>query len=346
MKNSGHMRMSTETTEEVYQTLNDTLNNTSGSTCLQERFRALFTLKALGTDQAVDMIAECFSDPSALLKHECAYVLGQMGNTHAVGTLEFILKDTQQDPMVRHEAGEAIGAIGSASSLPLLRHFSSDPNQVIAETCQLSIERISRMYDKSHPDHGLLAKDMPISNVNENAASHTTGTIFASVDPAPAETRVITIEELTAQLLDQDVPLYDRYKAMFALRNMNTSESALALAKGFEHEQKSSLFRHEIAYVLGQMQQPSTVQALSCVLALGDAELPMVRHECAEALGAIATPEANRILSQYVHDKDDVVKESCIVALDILEYENDPATFQYADGLLKARVKEMKERAN
>lgn len=60
----------------------------------------------------------------------------------------------------------------------------------------------------------------------------------------------------------------------------------------------------------------------------------MVRHECAEALGSIATPECTRILENYLKDEERVVKESCIVALDISEYENS-AQFQYADGLAK-----------
>ena len=60
----------------------------------------------------------------------------------------------------------------------------------------------------------------------------------------------------------------------------------------------------------------------------------MVRHECAEALGAIATEECTRILADYLCDKERVVKESCIVALDMSEYENS-GQFQYADGLTK-----------
>jgi deoxyhypusine monooxygenase len=37
---------------------------------LKERFRALFTLKNLGGEEAVGEMERCFEDPSALLKHE------------------------------------------------------------------------------------------------------------------------------------------------------------------------------------------------------------------------------------------------------------------------------------
>ena len=61
-------------------------------------------------------------------------------------------------------------------------------------------------------------------------------------------------------------------------------------------------------------------------------QLLQVRHECAEALGAIGTPECEQILKEYLKDEKRVVKESCEVALDICEYEMN-GNFQYADGL-------------
>jgi hypothetical protein len=44
-----------------------------------------------------------FGDPSALFKHELAYVLGQMKNKTALPLLEKVLMDEKQDIMVRHE---------------------------------------------------------------------------------------------------------------------------------------------------------------------------------------------------------------------------------------------------
>lgn len=67
-------------------------------------------------------------------------------------------------------------------------------------------------------------------------------------------------------------------------------------------------------------------------------ENPMVRHECAEALGSIATDEAITVLQDYLKDSERVVRESCIVALDMSEYENS-CQFQYADTLQKITEK-------
>jgi len=93
----------------------------------------------------------------------------------------------------------------------------------------------------------------------------------------------------------------------------------------------SALFRHEVAYVLGQMQQCAATSELTKRLE-DAAENPMVRHECAEALGAIATVESEAVLRRHLEDDIDVVRESCVVALDMSEYEH-AEQLEYADGL-------------
>jgi len=76
-----------------------------GNVLLHNRFRALFTLKSLKTEDAVRVISAGFQDSSALLKHELAYCLGQMKKTSALPALESVLRDQSEDPMVRHEIG-------------------------------------------------------------------------------------------------------------------------------------------------------------------------------------------------------------------------------------------------
>ena len=62
----------------------------------------------------------------------------------------------------------------------------------------------------------------------------------------------------------------------------------------------SALMRHEIAYVLGQMQEEVTVEALTRQLE-NVKENNMVRHECAEALGSIGNPQCTEILTVSAH---------------------------------------------
>ena len=140
------------------------------------------------------------------------------------------------------------------------------------------------------------------------------------------------VKNLKENLLSEDLELFPRYRAMFSLRNLGTDESILALAEGLKS--KNALFRHEIAYVLGQIQSPLvTNQLIECLR--DENELDMVRHECAEALGSIATDEVYEELSKYLNKSQPaVLRESCVVALDFADY-NNTAEFQYADTLAK-----------
>ncbi|XP_069784749.1 deoxyhypusine hydroxylase [Narcine bancroftii] len=277
---------------------------------LKERFRALFTLRGLGGPLAIECIAEGFVDESALLKHEVAYCLGQMQDERAVPILRRVLQDRDQEPMVRHEAGEALGAIGKPEVLEILREYSCDPVTEVAETCQLAVKRIEWLQN------------------NEDQS----GSQYCSIDPAPPASES-DIKKLRETLLDESLPLFDRYRAMFALRNIGSEEAVLALGDGLHCS--SALFRHELGFVFGQMQHDASIPLLIKALKKPD-ENPMVRHECAEALGSIAKGSCLEVLKKYLNDKERVVKESCEVALDMLEYETGPE-FQYADGLVKLK---------
>ena len=301
---------------------------------LKERFRALFTLRNLGKETSIKLIfqvftlklvlggplavkgiADCFNDPSALLKHELAYCLGQMQDASAIPILTSVLRDINQEPMVRHEAGEALGAIGKPESLPVLKELSNDARPEVAETCQLAAERIEWLLDENKKNH-----------VTEALRKNP----YCSVDPTPDIIESST-EKLRDILLNESLSLFERYRAMFALRNKGDDASVAALAEGLKCS--SALFRHEVAYVLGQVQSPVCIPQLIERLELQD-ENEMVRHECAEALGSIANDSCREILEKYLADGARVVKESCEVALDMCEYENSPE-FQYADGLVK-----------
>lgn len=84
------------------------------------------------------------------------------------------------------------------------------PSPQVAETCQLAVRRLEWLQE----------------NKQEPAASP-----YLSVDPVPPaeETDVAKLRET---LLDESCTLFDRYRAMFALRNLGGQAAVLALADG------------------------------------------------------------------------------------------------------------------
>ncbi|KAG8785778.1 deoxyhypusine hydroxylase [Ceratobasidium sp. 428] len=336
-------------TQESFEKLEASLLNTPGNVPLHARFRSLFTLKSLPGQQSIDIISKGFSDESALLKHELAYVLGQMGDSRAIPALCNVLSNEDEDPMVRHEAAEALGALSAESAKPLLEKYLTCPERAVRETCEIALDKIK--WDAT--PEGQAANKRAKEQKKQGTAQYT------SVDPAPAasssahsklvatsgtpskhDSSPDTITDLRASLLDTSKPLFERYRAMFALRDIGTASAVDALAAGLSDS--SALFKHEIAFVFGQLLSPHSVPAL--IKTLEDANedemqefthsQDRVRHEAAEALGGIATPDVLPILREWASKPDAprVVRESCVVALDMYEYENS-GQFQYADGL-------------
>ena len=81
-----------------------------------------------------------------------------------------------------------------------------------------------------------------------------------------------------------------------------------------------ALLKHEVAFVLGQLEHPSSVPALLASMR-DEGEHPMVRHEAAEALGALGDPSVMGELREMLSHPVDILRESCVVALHMYDRE-------------------------
>lgn len=154
---------------------------------------------------------------------------------------------------------------------------------------------------------------------------------FASIDPAPPFpilAKQPSIPQLQETLVDTSLPLFQRYRAMFSLRDLASPPdlptavpAVLAIAEGFKDP--SPLFRHEIAFVFGQLCHPASIPSLVDTLS-NTSEAGMVRHEAAEALGSLGEEEGvEDALKRFLNDPEQVVRDSIIVALDMAEFEKN-----------------------
>lgn len=269
-----------------------------------KRIQCVYLLRQIGGSRAVKALAPALSSTSVLLSHEVAYILGQMQDLSALPFLTDTLANEKLDPITRHEAAEALAALSTEQALPILQKYLSDPCVEVRDTCQISVDRIA--WREQHP---------------ELAATEKTASNFHSVDPAPGHMPALKdapVEQLGDLLCNPEKSLFDRYTAMFSLRNQNTEAAVLQLCRGFADN--SAVFRHEVAYVLGQIQHVASVPALAERLQDLN-EHAMVRHEAAEALGSINDERCATLLEAFqAAEKDSIVKESCDVALSIAEY--------------------------
>lgn len=113
----------------------------------------------------------------------------------------------------------------------ILQKYKSDPEVVVRETVELALGRIGE------------AKEGKAGEKVQHLSP------YLSVDPAfPME--CTDVAKLEQTLLDESLPLYQRYQAMFSLRDMNTKESIEAICKGSDFRIGLTFMHHQIFQAL------------------------------------------------------------------------------------------------
>jgi len=147
--------------------------------------------------------------------------------------------------MVRHECAEALGGIGAIRSIPVLQQTMVSASHIpeLAETCDISIQFMNWTHQGGYASDPNSMKEQPIVSACMKSPYYTH-------DPAPAHP---SHAHMTTQQLVQDVlcnpslPLFDRYRAMFSLRNRGDADAVIGLGQALLHEYSTSaLFRHEL----------------------------------------------------------------------------------------------------
>jgi len=136
------MPFQTQTIEELERDLLDTNKN------LWLRYRTMFTLRDLASPPdlptavpAVHALAKALHDPSALLRHEIAFVFGQLVHPASIPALSETLAKLDESPMVRHEAAEALGSLGSEEGVEeFLKGFLNDKVDVVRESVVVALD--------------------------------------------------------------------------------------------------------------------------------------------------------------------------------------------------------------
>eukprot|EP00918_Siedleckia_nematoides_P095336 GHVU01209319.1.p1 GENE.GHVU01209319.1~~GHVU01209319.1.p1 ORF type:complete len:336 (+),score=62.38 GHVU01209319.1:2532-3539(+) len=308
---------------------------------IEAKARALFSARHHGGEGAARALMKGLDDKSVFLRHEIAYVLGQVGHHCCVPILKAKLEDVNEDPIVRHEAAEALGAIGAMGTLSLLEKYCGDESTPVRQTCELAVASLKEQ-SKQQGLAEQARKDNPYNTVDPLAPEDTSH--LSEAGRQEVENRCVR------EVLDEKAGMVKRYKAMMYLRNRGTKSALDALCKAISEDTSSALFRHEVAFVLGQMQSLTALACLEKVLR-DSTEHPMARHEAALAVGAVGVhakellagggaidsaeegvaasadaigkqdadhvlKHATALLKEFSTAKEEIVLESCLVGLD------------------------------
>ncbi|KAK2195731.1 bifunctional PBS lyase HEAT-like repeat/Armadillo-like helical/Armadillo-type fold [Babesia duncani] len=92
---------------------------------LSTQLRALYYCRDLDIGDCTRILKAALNIHfDTFLRHEIAYVLGQAGCVDAGDVLANLLFDINEDPMVRHEAAEALAALGDTKYIELVKLLS------------------------------------------------------------------------------------------------------------------------------------------------------------------------------------------------------------------------------
>ncbi len=97
-------------------------------------------------------------------------------------------------------------------------------------------------------------------------------------NPQPVDMAKWTTEQLATCVHDHSEKLAQRMRAVFYLRTESGDEGVKALCAAVKDPAGSCLFRHEVAFVLGQMRNALAIPTLTEILQ-DTKDDPIVRHE-------------------------------------------------------------------
>jgi len=294
--------------------INDTL-------AIKVRMNALFRLRTIASFEAIKALEEALiiEKSSDLIRHEVCYCYGQMieSNKNREEIEKFLYNEIFENPkkynsIVLHEAAEALGNISSDHNINLLQRFLNYEDDIIKETCEISVENLEWMKrTENGKTEGLDKLDL----------------VYHTNDPAPPfnfknDEFYSSIDNVKNIMHDEKETMFNRYRAIFTLREFNNEIAVDALCECFDkrfRHKYSPLFKHEVSFILGQMcdKAKNALTALENVLQ-DEEEDPIVRHETALALGEIT--KSKELLTKYTQHENQLIRESCEIALDFVDY--------------------------
>lgn len=281
------------------------------------RMACLFQLRSIGSYEALKALEKAMLlEPSSdLLRHEICYVFGQMiednkniSEIESFCRTEIFDKPDKWAPIVLHEAAEALGNISDTNNIELLKRFADYKDDIIKETCELALANVEWLNKTQKGKTEGLDPESDCRMYNSN-------------DPAPPfnynkDTQYADYDNLRKILFEED--LFNKYRVLFTLRNLGTDKAVDLMCECFS-DKFTPLYKHEVAFVLGQMAKTAKKALSKLEEVLQDEnENAIVRHETALALGEIS--KSKDLLEKYSTHKDLLVAESCIISTEFVDF--------------------------
>jgi len=294
----------------------------SSQSNVTEKYKAVFELKTIGDEEAADLLVQAFPnlDGSELLKHELVYALGQMRNPKIMPFLLKTLNDEEENPIVRHEAGEGVAYMNDRTYFPELEKYVDCPHEELRDTCRIALKRLEDKDAESY--EGLAKYGYTLEPAPGYAKDALKKIIEEKYGASSGDSDEQYIEKVLQYILDPETHLYHKYKGLYYLRDHETVPAVKAMGELLapEHREKTgALLRHEVCFALGEINERAAVLKERLEQCISDeTEKEIVRHEAISAYSSCCNDMD--FIRKFNNDSARVVKESAIVATDMIDY--------------------------
>ena len=109
----------------------------------EDRIQAAFQLENHADDAAIDALGKALlTDPSPIVRHECAFSLGETGHPDKAAPYLINAIETDKNIFVVHEALLALATLGDSKHIPFIQTYLKDPRPEISESAEIALERL------------------------------------------------------------------------------------------------------------------------------------------------------------------------------------------------------------
>lgn len=288
-----------------------------------DKYTAMMTLRTIGTEEAAEVLQEGYKylGESELLRHDVMYCIGQM---KVKNSLEFLLgkmNDPKEKSIVRHEAGEALANYHSLREtiIPEMQVHWDSEDELLKSTVRVGIGKLSTFTETSRYGKKYGGTIEPAEPFNEAEVRE-----FIESKGLESPKNQEELYNQIHKLLLEDYSVVDefpKYRLCYYLRDQADIRSKTILCDLMKPENRkaaSALLRHELAFIMGQINNnDKVIQDRLKEVSLDTTEHPVVRHEAILSFYDVTKDE--EFIEQFLKHENQLIRESVEVAIKIGE---------------------------
>lgn len=284
-----------------------------------KKYTAMMTLRTIGNEEAAKVLEEGYAllGESELLRHDVMYCMGQMRVPRSLTFLLEHMNNPEEQSIVRHEAGEALANYHQQKDeiIPEMKKHWDSEDSLLKSTVHVGVGKLETLTPESSYGKKYQGTIEPAEPFSEPQLLEYFKKIGIEEVSEKAEIYKKCLEILLKPY--SEIGEFYKYRICYYLRNEATPKSKEVLCELLKAENReviSPLLRHELGFILGQInEKDAVIEARLKEVSVDETEHPVVRHEA--ILSFYDVTKDQEFIDQFVKHENQLIRESVKVAI-------------------------------